>query len=48
VDLSRLAAAFGGGGHPAAAGCHVANVGKNRTVTLGRAFADALARGVDR
>jgi oligoribonuclease NrnB/cAMP/cGMP phosphodiesterase (DHH superfamily) len=47
VDLSRLAAAFGGGGHPAAAGCHVASAGKNRTATLGRAFAEALARGVD-
>ena len=48
VDLSRLAASFGGGGHPAAAGCHIPNVGKNRTSLLGRAFADALARGVDR
>lgn len=48
VDLSRLAASFGGGGHPAAAGCHLPSVGKNRTAVLGRAFADALARGVDR
>ncbi len=48
VDLSRLAAAFGGGGHPAAAGCHVANVGKNRVGTMGRAIADALAKGLDR
>lgn len=48
VDLSRLAAAFGGGGHPAASGCPMAVVGKGRASTIGRAFADALERGVDR
>ena len=49
VDLSRLAAAFGGGGHPAASGCPMAIVvGKGRASTIGRAFADALERGVDR
>lgn len=49
VDLSRLAAAFGGGGHPAASGCPMALVvGKGRASTIGRAFADALERGVDR
>jgi len=48
VDLSRLAAAFGGGGHPAASGCPMALVGNGRASTIGRAFADALERGVDR
>ncbi len=49
VDLSRLAAAFGGGGHPAASGCPMALVvGKGGASTIGRAFADALERGVDR
>jgi oligoribonuclease NrnB/cAMP/cGMP phosphodiesterase (DHH superfamily) len=49
LDLSRLAAAFGGGGHAAAAGCPMSLVvGKGRASTIGRAFADALERGVDR
>jgi oligoribonuclease NrnB/cAMP/cGMP phosphodiesterase (DHH superfamily) len=49
VDLSRLAAAFGGGGHPAASGCPMALVvGKGGASTIGRAFADALERGADR
>lgn len=49
VDLSRLAAGFGGGGHPAASGCPMALVvGKGRASTIGRAFADALERGADR
>jgi oligoribonuclease NrnB/cAMP/cGMP phosphodiesterase (DHH superfamily) len=49
VDLSRLAAAFGGGGHPAASGCPMALVvGKGGASTIGRAFKDALERGADR
>lgn len=44
VDLSRLAAAFGGGGHPAAAGCNLTTTGGDRSQQITRRFAEALAR----
>jgi len=48
VDLSRLAGAFGGGGHPAAAGCQIATTGANRASEIARKVVEALARGADR
>lgn len=48
VDLSRLAGAFGGGGHPAAAGCQMQTAGSNRSIEIARKVVDALARGADR
>jgi oligoribonuclease NrnB/cAMP/cGMP phosphodiesterase (DHH superfamily) len=48
VDLSRLAASFGGGGHPAASGCPLPPAGKHTSAAISRAFVDALERGVDR
>ncbi len=47
VDLSRLANAFGGGGHEAAAGCEVEVPGPNRAVTLMNMVAEALEREAD-
>ena len=47
VDLSRLAGAFGGGGHPAAAGCQIATTGTHRASEIARRVLEALARGVD-
>ncbi len=48
VDLSRLAAAFGGGGHPAAAGCQVDVSEERRAQRLGRKICEALAGERDR
>lgn len=48
VDLSRLAASFGGGGHEAAAGCEIEVAGPDRAASLAAKTADALAREVDR
>lgn len=48
VDLSRLAAVFGGGGHPAASGCPLTVTGKKPGAEIARAFTDALERGADR
>ena len=48
VDLSRLAAVFGGGGHPAAAGCQI-DVGKEkRAQRIGRKVCEALSEERDR
>jgi oligoribonuclease NrnB/cAMP/cGMP phosphodiesterase (DHH superfamily) len=44
VDLSRLAAAFGGGGHAAAAGCQIRTSGSDRPAEVARKVAEALAR----
>jgi oligoribonuclease NrnB/cAMP/cGMP phosphodiesterase (DHH superfamily) len=48
VDLSRLAASFSGGGHPAAAGCQIATSGNDRSAEIARKVVEALARGADR
>ena len=48
VDLSRLAGAFGGGGHPAAAGCQIATSGYDRSSEIARKIVEALSRGADR
>jgi oligoribonuclease NrnB/cAMP/cGMP phosphodiesterase (DHH superfamily) len=48
VDLSRLAGAFGGGGHPAAAGCQIQTTGADRSCEIARKVVDALVRGADR
>jgi oligoribonuclease NrnB/cAMP/cGMP phosphodiesterase (DHH superfamily) len=49
VDLSRLAGRFGGGGHPAAAGCPIETQGSdNRAEQIARKVSDALTRGDDR
>jgi oligoribonuclease NrnB/cAMP/cGMP phosphodiesterase (DHH superfamily) len=48
VDLSRLAGAFGGGGHPAAAGCQIAGSAGDRSSDIARKVVEALARGADR
>jgi len=47
IDLSRLAAAFGGGGHEAAAGCEVEVPGPNRAARLMDMVAEALEREAD-
>ena len=47
VDLSRLAGVFGGGGHPAAAGCQITTIGVNRASEIARKVVEALARGAD-
>jgi oligoribonuclease NrnB/cAMP/cGMP phosphodiesterase (DHH superfamily) len=47
VDLSRLAGTFGGGGHPAAAGCQIATGGSSRSAEIARKVVEALARGAD-
>ncbi|MBI5504724.1 MAG: hypothetical protein HY899_07965 [Deltaproteobacteria bacterium] len=47
VDLSRLAGAFGGGGHEAAAGCEVEVPGPTRAATLMNMVVEALERGAD-
>jgi oligoribonuclease NrnB/cAMP/cGMP phosphodiesterase (DHH superfamily) len=43
VDLSRLAARFGGGGHPAAAGCNMTTTGNDRFAQITRRIVDALS-----
>jgi oligoribonuclease NrnB/cAMP/cGMP phosphodiesterase (DHH superfamily) len=48
VDLSRLAGAFGGGGHPAAAGCQIQTAGQDRSLEIARKVVEALTRGADR
>jgi oligoribonuclease NrnB/cAMP/cGMP phosphodiesterase (DHH superfamily) len=48
VDLSRLADAFGGGGHPAAAGCQLATTTADRSAEIARKVAEALTKGLDR
>ena len=48
VDLSRLAANFGGGGHAAAAGCEVPLQRRGRADKLAGMVSDALAAGSDR
>jgi nanoRNase/pAp phosphatase (c-di-AMP/oligoRNAs hydrolase) len=42
VDLSKIAEALGGGGHPAAAGATVSGI----TPALGNAVADEVARAL--
>jgi oligoribonuclease NrnB/cAMP/cGMP phosphodiesterase (DHH superfamily) len=48
VDLSRLAGSFGGGGHPAAAGCQIVSSGYDRSSEIARKVVEALSRGADR
>jgi oligoribonuclease NrnB/cAMP/cGMP phosphodiesterase (DHH superfamily) len=48
VDLSRLAAHFGGGGHAAAAGCEYEISSDGRSQALAAMVADALDRDVDK
>jgi nanoRNase/pAp phosphatase (c-di-AMP/oligoRNAs hydrolase) len=48
IDLSRLAGSFGGGGHPAAAGCQIVTSGLDRSGEIARKVAEALSRGADR
>jgi nanoRNase/pAp phosphatase (c-di-AMP/oligoRNAs hydrolase) len=47
VDLSHLARAFGGGGHPAAAGCELPWLGIDIPRGMADIIAPVLARGVD-
>jgi len=47
VDLSRLAGAFSGGGHEAAAGFEVEVPGPTRAATLANMIVEALERGAD-
>lgn len=44
VDLSRVAEAFGGGGHAAAAGCKIPGMGERDADALATLVADAVAR----
>jgi len=44
VDLSRLAAAFGGGGHAAAAGCQMVTSRADRSAEIARKMVDFLSR----
>ena len=44
IDLSRLAAVFGGGGHPAAAGCDMGRPPDAVSATVARKLAHAVAR----
>jgi oligoribonuclease NrnB/cAMP/cGMP phosphodiesterase (DHH superfamily) len=44
VDLSRVAEAFGGGGHAAAAGCKIPGMGERDAGALVTLIADAVAR----
>jgi phosphoesterase RecJ-like protein len=48
VDVNRIAAAFGGGGHPNAAGCSVAGSLEGVTDAVLAAVREALDRGVPR
>ncbi len=48
VDLSRLANSFGGGGHPAAAGCQIETTADERALEIARKLQDALLRHVDK
>jgi oligoribonuclease NrnB/cAMP/cGMP phosphodiesterase (DHH superfamily) len=43
LDLSRLAERFGGGGHPAAAGCQIPGIGERDAAALATAVADRVA-----
>ena len=43
ADLSRIAQAFGGGGHPAASGCHIAELHRKLAEELGRLMAQAVS-----
>jgi oligoribonuclease NrnB/cAMP/cGMP phosphodiesterase (DHH superfamily) len=47
VDLSALANAFGGGGHPAASGCQIETTAVARAAEIARKLQDALVRKVD-
>ena len=44
VDLSRLAARFGGGGHPAAAGCNMTTTGNDRSAQITRRIVEAISQ----
>lgn len=46
VDLSRLAAMFGGGGHAAAAGCELTTSSEDRAAEIAHKLADTLAKGL--
>lgn len=46
IDLSRLARAFGGGGHPAAAGCELPWLGGDIARGMADMIAPVLARGL--
>ncbi len=48
VDLSRLAAVFGGGGHAAAAGCTMKIPASGQSITIAGNIADALSKGLDK
>jgi oligoribonuclease NrnB/cAMP/cGMP phosphodiesterase (DHH superfamily) len=42
ADLSRIAAGFGGGGHPAAAGCEITTTSTDRSAEIARRIAEVL------
>jgi len=44
IDLSRLASSFGGGGHPAAAGCHISTTSADRSSEIARRVIGALTK----
>ena len=44
VDLSRVAETFGGGGHAAAAGCRIPDIGSRDAEALAALIAEAVAR----
>jgi len=44
VDLSKVAEHFGGGGHAAAAGCQIPDIGSRDAAALASLVADAVAR----
>jgi len=44
LDLSRLAARFGGGGHPAAAGCNMTTSGNDRSGQITRRILEAISQ----
>lgn len=43
ADLSRIAQVFGGGGHPAASGCHIPELHRKLAEELGRLTAQAVS-----
>jgi oligoribonuclease NrnB/cAMP/cGMP phosphodiesterase (DHH superfamily) len=47
ADLSRIASRFGGGGHPAAAGCEIATTTSDRSAEIARRIAEQLEREGD-
>jgi len=47
VDLSRLAGMFGGGGHPAAAGCELVTNSEDRSAEIAGKLADTLTKGLE-